>query len=463
MGRLHAAGSGIALASLAAVALGGCGSTTEIEAGHGGAAATTTASAGGHAAGGAGGLGGTSSTGAGGATTTTTTTSTTTTSGTTTSAGGAGGATSTGGAAPGCTFPSRDAALVLYYGTFKDDDGKQRPDLTYQLYNPGLDSVFTIGGGSIFLQGEPNAPGEPGTGAFKEYHEQCLRLAAHVGTRDVVACVRQRDDLLDDKGKPFKNPCEKVHVAGASGADDLAALWKRKLDLGWDYVAVDEIKSLPIDVAGGGTVTADFKDGGVEQKRFASALAKLAAAGYDRRVIAFFVPHDANGPPPSLPEYKDFLTSCRDHCRTTQVELYSSTTEVEKGAAAQLEAYAAALHGLGIADVNRHFSAIIAVGNDDGDPADPKDDWKKLDDADCDISPWTSATYGKLSCPALPKSGGIHAQLEAMHDGKYAKYWWGVGFYKLGAVRSKTGHWTKTDFVQSLAARVDWWAKHAPP
>ncbi len=50
-----------------------------------------------------------------------------------------------------------------------------------------------------------------------------------------------------------------------------------------------------------------------------------------------------------------------------------------------------------------------------------------------------------------------------MHQGSYSRYWWGVGFYKLGAVRSKTGAWTKTDFVQSLAERLHWWATHQPP
>lgn len=36
-----------------------------------------------------------------------------------------------------------------------------------------------------------------------------------------------------------------------------------------------------------------------------------------------------------------------------------------------------------------------------------------------------------------------------MHQGTYMKFWWGVVFNELGAVRSKTDYWTKTDFVQS--------------
>lgn len=349
-----------------------------------------------------------------------------------------------------CTFAPRTAPIVVYYGTIKDDDGTQRPDLTFQLANPGLDSVFTIGGGSIFTAGEPSAPGDPGTGAFKEYHERCMRIARHMGTGEVSSCLRRRSDLVDDQGRAVNNPCEPYQVAGGTGADDLAAFWKAKLDLGWDYIAIDEIKSINISVAGGGSIYINFTNGGTEAKRFASALDKLAAQGYDRHVFVFFVPHSASGPPANLPDYKDLLTACRDHCRTIQVELYYKTTEVEAGISRNFNAYATALHNLGINNINRVTTAIIAVGNDDG--------WEMLDHAPCDIAPWKS-----LSCPALPGSGGIAKQLSAMHSGSYSRYWWGVGFYKIGAVRSKTGYWTKADFVQSLASRLDWWTTHTQP
>jgi len=65
--------------------------------------------------------------------------------------------------------------------------------------------VFTIGGGSIFTRGEPATPGEPGTGAFRDYHDHCLRLAFHMGIAPMIACLSQREDLLQ-AGEPVPNP-----------------------------------------------------------------------------------------------------------------------------------------------------------------------------------------------------------------------------------------------------------------
>ena len=353
---------------------------------------------------------------------------------------------------PSCVFPPTTSAIVVYYGDMKDDDGTHRPDLTYQLYNPGLDSVFIGGGATIWTAGEPSAPGDPGSGAFKDYHDHCLRLSYHMGTGEIASCLRRRDDLLHDDGSAISNPCAAYTVSGGTGADDLAAFWKAKLDLGWDYVGIDEIKSINVATTGGGTVAIDFTNGGTEATRFASALNKLVTLGYDKRIFVFFVPHAAGGPPANLSTYADLLTACRDHCRTIQLELYYKTTEIESGMAGNFNTYATALHNLGITNINRSVTAIIAVGND------ADDGWFMLDDAQCDISPWNG-----LTCPELSNSGGIARQLSAMHNGSYAKYWWGVGFYKLGSVRSKSGYWTKTDFVQSLASRLNWWATHSPP
>jgi hypothetical protein len=353
-----------------------------------------------------------------------------------------------------CVFAPRTAAIVVYYGSIKDADGTQRFDLTRKLANPGLDVVFTAGGGNIWDRGEPGAPGDPGTGAFKEYHDICVRLALHMSIAQVVACLARREDLNQD-GDDVPDRCAPYEVAGGNGADDLAAFWEAKLDLGWDYISIDEIKVLALTVDGGGTRTVDFRNGEIDVERFASALEKLADLGYDKRVFPFFAPHSESGPSDQLPLYTELFTACRDHCRTVMHELYLTTTEVEAGRWRVFNNVATALHDLGVSNINRGTTAIIAVGNEGSGVTDP---WFMLDDATCDISPWDG-----LACPALPGSGGINEQLDAMHRGSYARYWWGVGFYKLGAVRSKDGYWTKEDFVDSTAERVDWWATHTPP
>lgn len=270
----------------------------------------------------------------------------------------------------------------------------------------------------------------------------------------IVACMSRRDDLF--KGdRAIGNPCAPYLVEGGAGPDDLAAFWKAKLDLGWDYVAIDEIKLLDLRTADGGTRTTDFRDGKIDMVRFQQALEELAALGYDKRVFPFFAPHSSSGPSPQLPDYSDLFTVCRDRCRTVMHELYLSTTEVEAGRSVVFENVAVALHNLGISGINRATTAIIAVGNEDPDVEDP---WHMLDHAPCDISPWND-----LACTPLPDSGGIQEQLSAMHQGQYSRHWWGVGFFKLGVVRSKSGYWTKQNFVESTAHRVDWWATHARP
>jgi hypothetical protein len=142
-------------------------------------------------------------------------------------------------------------------------------------------------------------------------------------------------------------------------------------------------------------------------------------------------------------------------------ELYLDTTEVEAGRSVVFNNVAVALHDLDVPGVNRVTTAIIAVGND----ATESVPWTPFDDHDCDLSPWDpiNPALDELRCPALPGSGGVAEQLQAMHDGSYSRYWWGVGFYKIGAVRSEPDHWTKEDFVRSTAERVDWWAHHDPP
>jgi hypothetical protein len=364
------------------------------------------------------------------------------------------------GGAPTCTFASRDDALIVYYGAMADSSG-WRDDLNFKLYNPKLDVVFTGGGTTKWTQGAPDAPGQPGTGEFKAFHDHCLRVAWHIGTGQLIACMRQRDDLVQSK-EPVTNPCNAVHVDGASGAADLAALFKSKLDLGWDYIAIDEIKDIDLNIAGSSnTLSTSMKNDTANVKVFASALAKLAADGYDRRVITFFVPHN-NTPctaPPNYSAYNDFFVACRDHCRTIMHEWYFNTTEIEQGAAKSFNCIAEALHATGVTNINRVTTAIIAVGSDESV------DWAPFDDAPCDISPWPAGTN---TCSALSGSGGLKRQLDAMHASTSAsRYWWGVGFYKIGAVttgsKSGTSYWNRTDFAESTAARVNWWATHPQP
>lgn len=364
--------------------------------------------------------------------------------------------------AEACVFAPRTAPLVLYYGTMKDEDGTQRDDLTFLLANPDLDVVFTIGGGSVFTRGEPAAPGDPGTGAFRDYHDHCLRLAFHMGIAPMVACLSQREDLRQG-GEPVADPCQPYRSDGSTGAEDLAALWQAKLDLGWDYIAIDEIKRLGLTTDSGDTRTIDLTNDQTDLRRFVDALHALAAANpdYDRRVILFFAPHSADGPSAQLPDYRDLFTACRDHCRTVMHELYLTTREVEDGRSRVFDAVATALHDLDIPGVNRTTTAILAVGND----ATAGVPWEPFDDPACDISPWdpVNPELPDLRCAALPGSGGVQKQLEAMRTGDYSRYWWGVGFYKIGAVRSADGAWTKEDFVRSTAERVDWWAHHEQP
>ena len=361
-----------------------------------------------------------------------------------------------------CTFAPRTAPLVLYYGTMHDEDGTLRDDLTFLLANPGLDVVFTIGGGSIFTRGEPTEPGDPGTGSFRDYHEQCLRMAYHMSISRMIACMAQRDDFLQ-AGDPVANVCEPYRTADSTGPEDLAAFWQAKIDLGWDYIAIDEIKLLTLTTTAGGSRGVDLRNDELDVRRFATTLDLMAEAGpdYDRRVIVFFAPHSADGPSAQLPEYRDLFSACNDHCRTVMHELYLTTREVESGRSVVFNNVGTALHNLGIPGINRTTTAIIAVGNDPtaGVP------WEPFDHAVCDISPWdpVNPDYPDLECPALPGSGGIAEQLSAMHSGSYSRYWWGVGFYKIGAVRSESGHWNKEDFVRSTAERVDWWVHHDQP
>ena len=119
------------------------------------------------------------------------------------------------------------------------------------------------------------------------------------------------------------------------------------------------------------------------------------------------------------------------HCRTVQHEWYFDTTKIEQGAAKSFSCIAQALHATGVANINRVTTMILGVGNDSSSGG-----WFKLNDAPCDIAPWPA---GHDTCGALSGSGGLKEQLDAIHSSNsLSRYWWGVGFYKIGAIGNGT-------------------------
>jgi len=279
--------------------------------------------------------------------------------------------------------------------------------------------VFTTHGGGKFDDGKNTGSGE--SGEFKSFHDHCARLSYDVYPEVINDCINGTAG----------NQC-----AGFPGADapERTAQWAvSKFKEGWDYIDINEIKVV-------GAV--DFRDGSGNSMKLDAALHHLELLGYPKRLIVWFstgqTDIDQSSSPDPLASYTTLFAVCIDHCRKMIFEGYQNTTQIENGHASRIETLAQRLHNI---HTGANDASIMAIGVGNSDPN------TYLNDPKCDLSPF------KGTCAALPNSGGMLAQFNAMRNGTYASNWDGVAFYSLSSVVSNST-WSTADFANSVKKRV---------
>jgi hypothetical protein len=329
--------------------------------------------------------------------------------------------------------------LILYYGTI------DREELNYELIVPGLDVVFTSHGAGVLPSGAgDHVTGKAESGLFKKLHDRGAHIAYGMSTHELIACLYRTTWYNADKTENTEDKCPNV---GKDGVEDTALFIEGKLKDGYDYLNFDEVRNPapkshpPIDYG-------DYSPDGAGTK-LRLLIEKLAAMGYDRKVMVWFSPGatDVTSPVPADPKqdslypFRGLFKTCIEHCRKMMFETYAirTSTVVDHNYQRHLESLARRLHNIQNG-TNRVSMAGVGIGNSDGA--------NLLDRPECDIAPYKGHCNGR---------GGLEDQFKTMlHSGTAARYWRGVGFWSLGRVLA-TGVWNREDFARYLRSRTSWW------
>jgi hypothetical protein len=346
----------------------------------------------------------------------------------------------------GCSPLKTTAPLMFYYGLLqKKVNGKTvyEDALNFDLVVPGLDVVFGIHGGGLLTSGAGNhTTGKPESGEFKQLHDHCARIAYVISASEIIACLFRTTWKSADGKKSQQDLCPQL---GKDGVEDLALFLAGKLQDGYDYVAVDEIKPVRLS-----TPAIDFTDSSPNGAgaKLMSAILRLETMGYAKRAVLWFSPGTtsiisplpASTPSDKLYPYKGLLKFCQDHCRKMIFETYAikTSTVVDKDYHKYHEVLARRLHNI-LPGTNEVSMAGVGVGSGEQDRA------------VCDLAPFRGSCYGT-------GKGGLESQFDIMQvKGSYASFWRGVGFYALGAVEGAAGVWDKKDFAAFLRSRTSRW------
>jgi hypothetical protein len=334
--------------------------------------------------------------------------------------------------------------LVLYYGTI------DREELNYDLIVPGLDVVFTGHGAGKLPSGAGNhLTGKTESGLFKALHDRGARVAFTLSSKELIACLHRTTWTNADGENPREDMCPDV---GADGVEDTALFIEGKFKDGYDYLNIDEVQKPapnchpPIDF-GDNRVNGAGEPVGAGA-RLRRLIRRLAAMGYDRRVILWYSPGTTNVTAPvpadprddSLHQFRGLFKTCINHCRKMIFETYAikTSTVVDQNYQRFHKSLAERLHNIQNG-TNTVSMAGVLLGNSDIAHG--------LDRPQCDIAPF------KGSCGS---AGGLEDQFKAMHAGSYSRFWRGVGFWSLGRVVA-TSVWDREDFARYLRSRTSWW------
>jgi hypothetical protein len=182
----------------------------------------------------------------------------------------------------------RQKALFLQYGYYVDErNATEMSNHTLELIVPGADSMLVVDGNNMQRLSSWAQTGGKFAWALPRSNRY-YSLEAHLGQGN--------------------------HSFGVELAATYVESWYAR---GFEFVALDEL----------GNLTPDWQDGGAISARFVSWLERMAADGYDQRVIVYWTAYNTFGLD-IIGNYSQILRACVKHCRAMGSEIYIYTQDI---------------------------------------------------------------------------------------------------------------------------------------
>ena len=210
--------------------------------------------------------------------------------------------------------------------------------------------------------------------------------------------------------------------------DTFVGFVQKKIDQGWDYVAIDEIGANP-----GAPV--DWKNGSEVSDAYVDALAELSDTGYGRRMLPYLASSTVSNPMRSA-SVKNVLQTIPGQSRIGLVELYRRTSDGHS-----VEQHRAYFHDktrnleLAVGGINDHLITVLGFSNKNG-----------------------AAPHRYLDVPSEDLAS-ITRQFSALHqNNSLTRRHPGVGTYTWGATRHWDGHYSVYELAAHVRGLSDWYA-----